>query len=328
MRLSRRPTTFTPPPASFVEYNARRAPPRESPSPPGNNEDDTMMKPSPSSSSGGIATSSSSSSSPSSLDAALSSWSRFDLTDRRPHLDASAQSLLDAKESSLVARRKLGDATKGLKRALKSAEDGGGEEGGGERAGSAAVRTLAAECKSTIRMYQEEIDSITRRCKSAEGAFVQLYRGLHECPDPAGALRDAGRLIEGRDAQVENLLRGMEALNSELETSNDERARLSRELKEREREWNEDRGGMGGGGGELSLAEREELIRLRGEVAEFEVEFRGLKNQDITIRKLEGEVVVFVFCFLLLLCSLLLLSVPALFYGPLGFATQRGRRVI
>jgi len=40
----------------------------------------------------------------------------------------------------------------------------------------------------------------------------------------------------------------------------------------------------------LSLVEREELIRLRSEVAEYEVEFRGLKNQDITIRKLESKI--------------------------------------
>ncbi|KAL3816964.1 hypothetical protein ACHAXA_011752 [Cyclostephanos tholiformis] len=234
--------------------------------------------------------SSSSSSSSSSLsavlDAALSSWARFDLTDRRPHLDASAQSLLDAKEASLIARKKLGDATKNLKRALKSAEEDNASGGGGE-----VVKALTAECKSTIRMYQEEIDMITRRCKSAEGAFVMLYGGLHECPDPTDALRDAKRLIEGRDAQVNNLLGGMEEMNRELEKSNTERIRLAKELREREREMNNDSNKPGSkGGGELSLAEREELIRLRNEVAEFEVEFRGLKNQDITIRKLEAKI--------------------------------------
>ena len=38
-----------------------------------------------------------------------------------------------------------------------------------------------------------------------------------------------------------------------------------------------------------SKGEREELIQLRKEVAEYEVEFRSLKNQDITIRKLEAK---------------------------------------
>eukprot|EP00957_Ditylum_brightwellii_P027193 2055431-Ditylum_brightwellii.AAC.1 len=43
--------------------------------------------------------------------------------------------------------------------------------------------------------------------------------------------------------------------------------------------------------GGINKAEREELIQLRSEVAEYEVEFRGLKNQDITIRKLEAKIV-------------------------------------
>ena len=47
----------------------------------------------------------------------------------------------------------------------------------------------------------------------------------------------------------------------------------------------------------MSLAEREELIRLRSEVSEYEVEFRGLKNQDITIRKLESEFIIYVCTF-------------------------------
>jgi homeobox protein cut-like len=36
--------------------------------------------------------------------------------------------------------------------------------------------------------------------------------------------------------------------------------------------------------------EKEEMIELRREVAEYEVEFRSLKNQDITIRKLEKRI--------------------------------------
>jgi homeobox protein cut-like len=41
----------------------------------------------------------------------------------------------------------------------------------------------------------------------------------------------------------------------------------------------------------MSKQEIEELIQLRREVAEYEVEFRSLKNQDITIRKLESRIV-------------------------------------
>lgn len=41
---------------------------------------------------------------------------------------------------------------------------------------------------------------------------------------------------------------------------------------------------------DMSKAEQEELLQLRKEVAEYEVEFRSLKNQDITIRRLEARI--------------------------------------
>ncbi len=111
------------------------------------------------------------------------------------------------------------------------------------------------------------------------------------------------QLLQNNEDQLNNLLRGMEELNVELEMGNEEKSRLREELKDMERKLNEalkkQKGGntsggannLGndGGAGAVSLAEREELIRLRSEVAEYEVEFRGLKNQDITIRKLESE---------------------------------------
>ena len=70
----------------------------------------------------------------------------------------------------------------------------------------------------------------------------------------------------------------------------------------KEAKENSNSSGSGGSGdnvpgGALSLAEREELIRLRSEVSEYEVEFRGLKNQDITIRKLESEFIIYVCTF-------------------------------
>lgn len=40
----------------------------------------------------------------------------------------------------------------------------------------------------------------------------------------------------------------------------------------------------------MSKGEKEELLQLRKDVAEYEVEFRSLKNQDITIRKLEAKI--------------------------------------
>ena len=232
------------------------------------------------------------------LHSALQSWQSFNLTSRRPQLDNTAQSLLDAKETSMKARKQLGDLTKSLKRAVKSTETSTSPTTDG------SITNLSNETKTTIKQYQEEIDALTRRCKIAESSFVQLYQPLYECIDPTSVLEECIQLVEGRDGQINNLLRGMESLNGEIENSTNETLRLEEKLTEMEVELNEAKSNNntnnnnGGGGGTdpvdaansaLTLAEREELIKLRSEVAEYEVEFRGLKNQDITIRKLESK---------------------------------------
>ncbi len=127
------------------------------------------------------------------------------------------------------------------------------------------------------------------------------------------------QLLQNKEDQLNNLLMGMEELNAELEMGNEEKSRLKEEIKDMERQLNEalkkqeggnksgggNNHGNDGGGGALSLAEREELIRLRSEVAEYEVEFRGLKNQDITIRKLESTYcpAKFLLCMLLIVLN-------------------------
>ena len=233
------------------------------------------------------------------LHSALQSWQSFNLTSRRPQLDNTAQSLLDAKETSMKARKQLGDLTKSLKRAVKSTETSTSPTTDG------SITNLSNETKTTIKQYQEEIDALTRRCKIAESSFVQLYQPLYECIDPTSVLEECIQLVEGRDGQINNLLRGMESLNGDIENSGNETLRLEEKLTEMELELNEaksnnntnNNGGGDGGRADpvdaansaLTLAEREELIKLRSEVAEYEVEFRGLKNQDITIRKLESK---------------------------------------
>eukprot|EP00984_Skeletonema_dohrnii_P026027 scaffold15287_cov67-Skeletonema_dohrnii-CCMP3373.AAC.1 len=108
-------------------------------------------------------------------------------------------------------------------------------------------------------------------------------------------------IVQSRDDQLENLLGAMEELNGELEGVREkelawaaEREELLSQLKESEIRKDHDAKSNNNNNNHqnsaLSLAEREELIQLRSEVAEYEVEFKGLKNQDITIRKLEAKI--------------------------------------
>jgi len=126
----------------------------------------------------------------------------------------------------------------------------------------------------------------------------------HRREDPAVSLRRALDIVQSRDDQLENLLGAMEELNGELEGVRvkemawaAEREELLDQLKQNEGNKDLDENNNNNSNSinsnansALSLAEREELIQLRSEVAEYEVEFKGLKNQDITIRKLEAKI--------------------------------------
>lgn len=42
-----------------------------------------------------------------------------------------------------------------------------------------------------LKSYQEEIDRLTNRAKSAEASFLEVYQKLYEAPDPAPTLAAA-----------------------------------------------------------------------------------------------------------------------------------------
>ena len=42
-----------------------------------------------------------------------------------------------------------------------------------------------------LKLYQNEIDQLTRRSRFAENAFLSLYKSLYEAPDPAPSLNVA-----------------------------------------------------------------------------------------------------------------------------------------
>lgn len=68
-------------------------------------------------------------------------------------------------EQSTANRKKLADATRDFKR-------------------SSSAAASAAECNTAagnlLRQYQDEIDTLTRRAKHAESAFLDLYEQLVE----------------------------------------------------------------------------------------------------------------------------------------------------
>ena len=259
------------------------------------------------------------------LHAASSSWSKFDLDHRRSALAAAGNTTREAREQSAAARKTLAASTKSLKKSVVTATTASGSSTIDDATTKTAVADLAKIVKSTVKSYQEEIDALTRRCKSSDGAVSDLLAGLKSVDDPGPLLAAGATNLDAKVGQIHHLLAAMEEMNEEVTREREGRAQveedsaaLRKRLDEAERRAEvaerkaeeafasasakssaadaassaPSSGGDGavGGGGSLNAAEREELIQLRREVAEYEVEFRSLKNQDITIRRLETKI--------------------------------------
>jgi homeobox protein cut-like len=129
---------------------------------------------------------------------------------------------------------------------------------------------------SLYRFVSEEIDNLTRRSKQTETAFTSLTSALASVPDPASLLDASTEQMTMQQQQLQEMAQRMEDLARE----ND---KLQKQIRQQQSQTSSGSSGF-------SSAKEEELIQLRREVAEYEVEFRSLKNQDITIRKLEARI--------------------------------------
>lgn len=123
--------------------------------------------------------------------------------------------------------------------------------------------------------FTEEVDNLTRRCKSAESSFSSLTQSLGENPDPYKVLSSVLNLVNNQQMQLSSMSRTIEDLKTEKVAL--EKVGSKKDISKQE-------------SSSATKAEKEQLIQLRREVAEYEVEFRSLKNQDITIRKLEARI--------------------------------------
>ena len=145
----------------------------------------------------------------------LEFWKEFDLDTRRLTLDQNCVDMREMKTSSINGRKRLNDATKNF------------------RSKSRDEQTTAMT--ELLKLYQEEIDQLSRRSKFSESAFYSLYKSIYDAPNPSTC-------IEG-------------LINMVAATSTNQL----------------------------------EIERLKGELAQYDQEFQLLKNQDITIRRLEDQ---------------------------------------
>ena len=211
----------------------------------------------------------------------IAEWEAFDWDRTLASMEATLQQAKEAQKQSMEARKQLSDTTKQFKRSVKSVDQAASNLSSDASPANVqttvkSIESLSGECRVTVKSYQEAIDNLTRRCKNAEGAFATIAQSLGEKTNPA-------TLLQQQQSQLTQLLRTVDKVNEELQGQEKTIANYKKEIQQL-------KANGGGGSSGMSKEEREELISLRKEVSEYEVEFRSLKNQDITIRKLEARI--------------------------------------
>ncbi|KAG8711960.1 hypothetical protein FRC12_009099 [Ceratobasidium sp. 428] len=135
---------------------------------------------------------------------ALSVWKEIELSELQKKLDTQGLELVENQKESVVGRKSLADKTKEFK---KLSDDEKPEAS-----------------KGLLKAYQNEIDSLTKRCKASDNAFLGVYKLLAEAPDPYPLLNSVvDMMIKVSEAQDKE---------SELQVLKGENAELKRQVAE------------------------------------------------------------------------------------------------
>ncbi|KAK5738470.1 hypothetical protein LTR17_005998 [Elasticomyces elasticus] len=137
---------------------------------------------------------------------AISAWRALAFTTLISTLDTTASDLVTHQQSSLIQRKDLAQKTK----AFRKLED----------------EAKLAEIKDLLKAYQSYIDSLSTHSKSVQAAFLQVYGGLSEVPDPyplleasVEALVTADEVVPQLEAENERLQQQVTTLTGQLEDS-------------------------------------------------------------------------------------------------------------
>ncbi|CAL1537355.1 unnamed protein product [Lymnaea stagnalis] len=150
-------------------------------------------------------------------------WKNFDLQELQRELDTTATELANRQDESEGSRKRLVEQSRDFKK--NTPED---------------IRKVVAPL---LKSFQVEIDSLSKRSKAAEAAFLSVYKRLIDLPDPVQVLEQAQNLQKKaqkvQDLEIENkqLRETLEEYNHEFaEVKNQEVTikQLKEKLKEHE----------------------------------------------------------------------------------------------
>ncbi|XP_021374764.1 homeobox protein cut-like 1 isoform X3 [Mizuhopecten yessoensis] len=151
-------------------------------------------------------------------------WKDFDLQELQKQLDATATELANRQDESDASRKRLVEQSRDFKKNTP-------EE----------LRKLVAPL---LKSFQAEVDSLSKRSKAAEGAFLSVYRKIIDLPDPVSVLEYASQLQKKAhrvsDLEIENkqLRETLEEYNHEFAEVKNQEVTI-KQLKERLRDCEE-----------------------------------------------------------------------------------------
>ncbi|KZS93958.1 hypothetical protein SISNIDRAFT_453667 [Sistotremastrum niveocremeum HHB9708] len=148
---------------------------------------------------------------------ALALWKEINLTDLQKTLDAQGIELVENQKESVVGRKGLADRTKEFKKIPDEEK-------------------LNA-IKGLLKAYQTEIDSLTRRCKFSENAFLSVYKVFAEAPDPYPLLELAvdQTVKVSQVSSLESEIARLREENAELKKKADAQSSTEKERKKAEK---------------------------------------------------------------------------------------------
>lgn len=149
-------------------------------------------------------------------------WKDFDLQELQRELDATATDLAARQDESDASRKRLVELSREFKK--NTPED---------------IRKVVAPL---LKSFQGEVDSLSKRSKTAEGAFLAVYKRLIDLPDPVAILEQTVQ-AQKRAQRVSDLEIENKQLRETLEDYNNEFAEVKnqevtiKQLKEKLREY-------------------------------------------------------------------------------------------
>mmetsp|Transcript_14221 Transcript_14221/g.19818 ORF Transcript_14221/g.19818 Transcript_14221/m.19818 type:complete len:656 (-) Transcript_14221:1343-3310(-) len=123
-----------------------------------------------------------------SLEVLIEHWKAINLESRKNELDSQATEIANFKDASLESRKKLAEQTKNFRKVPDEEK----------------IKNFG----SLLKLYQEEIDKLTKRSKFSENCFLTMYKLLADAPDPiiglAAALEESQKSSKVGELDLEN----------------------------------------------------------------------------------------------------------------------------